>query len=290
MAYVVDTNVHVFATDQERYPLAPSSGKLPPWAEGTHLTAEELLDHMQQAGIHQATLVHSSALYGFDNSYCLDSAERYPESFVSIGAIDVGDDAAGETLSYFADKRAISGVRFERKDGKDAAEWLNSPATTALWELAAKKHISVSLPSLRMSELPTVRQALERFPNVPVYLRRLADAPAEDGPPYDGARELLDLASFPNLYLTFSSHNIEAAKKGKSTPKDFFETFISRFGANHLMWASFFPANTGTPEAPYKGLVDKAREDLSFLGEADLDALLGEAARGLFPSLGGVVA
>ena len=290
MAYVVDTNIHVFAADQRRYPLVPSSGKLPAWADGTHLTAEELLDHMQQAGVHQAALVHSSALYGYDNSYSLDSAERYPESFVSVGAIDTGADAAADSLSYLTDERGIGGVRLEREDGKDASEWLNSPSTTVLWGLAAKKHISVSLPSVRMNDLATVRLALERFPSVPVFLRRLADAPAEDGPPYEGAKELLDLSSFPNLYLTFSSHNIEAASKGESTPKEFFETFIERFGANRLMWASFFPANKAASGPPYKGMVDRTREDLSFLKESDRDALLGGSARSLFPSLSGAVA
>ena len=291
MAYIVDTNVHLFAADQQRYPLKPVSGKLPPWAsDRQHLTAEEFVDHMRQAGVHQAALAHPSLLYGYDNSYCLDSAERYPEHFVAIGAIDAGDEKAGELLGYLMNERKVGAVRFERRDRKDPEEWLVAPQILPFWEEAARTRICVSLPTLRMRDLPVLRKALERFPNVNVILRRMADAPAEDGPPYDGAKPLLDMASFPSLYLTFSHHNIDEAKKGKSTPQAFFETFISKFGAKRLMWASFFHGDAASTNAPYKGLVEREREELSFLGEGDRDAVMGEAARALFPSLAETIA
>ena len=286
MAYVVDANVHVIAAGRRRYPVAPLRGKLPAWAGGAHSTAEAFLEHMRIAGVHQAALAHPASVYGYDNSCCLDSASRYPESFVALGAIDVADQEAGAALRWLVEQRGLGAIRFERRDARDPSEWLDAPATMSLWQEAARHRTCVSLPTVRrMSDLPALRRVLERFPTVRVLLRRMAGAPAEDGPPYEAAKDLFALAEFPNVYLTFSQHNIEDARKGKSNPQAFFEAFISKFGARRLMWGSFFPANRATPEAPYKGLVDRVREELSFLQQDDRDWLLGETARNLFPSL-----
>jgi predicted TIM-barrel fold metal-dependent hydrolase len=61
--------------------------------------------------------------------------------------------------------------------------------------------------------------------------------------------------------------------------------FLARFGAHRLMWASFFPAYRSTSDGPLKGLLEYVRAQLAFLPAADLDLLLGETARSLYPSL-----
>ena len=98
-------------------------------------------------------------------------------------------------------------------------------------------------------------------------------------------RRVIDqIARYPNVYSTFSHLNVKDAAKGKSTPRDFFQTVVDRFGANRLMWASFFPAYKASAEAPVKGLIDYVRAELAFLGQTDLDWVLGETARSLFLS------
>jgi len=154
-----------------------------------------------------------------------------------------------------------------------------------LWQEAARQRISVGLPHVEMKHLAALRGVLERFPTVPIVLRRLIDVPTEDGPPYRAAQALLDLGEFSNLYFTFQNGNIEAARRGKSTPEAFFEVFLSRFGADHLMWATFYPSHKASDEAPYRGLVDLGQKGLSFLPQKDRDWLFGETARTVFPAL-----
>jgi predicted TIM-barrel fold metal-dependent hydrolase len=288
MAKVVDGNVHLLAADQEKYPLAPAGGTLPPWARGTHLTAEALLEHMDRAGVDQAMLVHSAVLYGYDNSYTADSAERYPERFVAVGAIDATAPGALDTLEYWVRERGMRGIRFEARGAESGGAWLETPQTVALLEAARRLRVPVGLPTVRMADLGVLRRVLERVPEVSVFLRRLADAPAEDAPPYAGAKGLFAMADLPQLYLTFSHHNIDDAKKGDSTPEAFFDTVIGHFGANRLLWASFFPVNQGPADAPYKGLLDRVRAELAFLDEEARGWLLGESARALFPTLRGL--
>ena len=286
MARIVDTNPHLVAADKQKYEMTPL-GSLPVWAEGdAHLSVEEYLAHMDTAGVDQATLVHPSNVYGFNNSYCADSAAGHPDRFTGVGAIDVNDPKAAESMHYWVEERGMTTVRFEApgESGSDCG-WLGVPTTSALWQEAQKLGILVSLASVRMDGLPALKQVLPSFSNVPVLLRRLADVSCEDGPPYNDAQELFDLAKFPNVYMTFSVNNINAAKKGSSTPEAFFGDLLGRFGADHFMWGSFFPANQATPEAPCKGLLDQIVDELSFLPADDRDWMMGEAARKAYPAL-----
>jgi L-fuconolactonase len=281
MGHIVDASVHIFPVDAQGRTVPPASGSVPAGAEGA--TAEELLGHMRQAGVHQALLVPPT---GYDNSYFIETAQRYPASFSAIGRIDVDDPDAGSTLDWLTAQPGICGVRFEPRNGRQSADWLDAPQTIPLWQEAARKHISVSLPVVRgMDQIPPLRRVLETFPTVPVVLRRMLEAPIDDGPPYTAAKDFLGLGDFPNVYSTFSHLNVEDAKKGKSTVEAFFETLIGRFGASRLIWSTYFPTFQAAPNAPVKGLIDYVREQLAFLPEDELDLMLGETARRIFPAL-----
>jgi len=280
MSYVLDTNVHVLAADPAGRPIPSPSGRAPDWAAGA--TAEDVLGFMRQARVDHALVVPSG---DYDNAYTVDAAYRYPESFTAVGKIDVTDPSAQALLTWLVQQPGIGGLRFEAPDGRESSKWLEAPATLALWHEAEENGMSVGLASVRqIDQLPAVQRLLERFPTVPVILRRMVEAPTEDGPPYAAARDFFALARFPNVYSTFSHLNIRDAGKGKSTVQTFFETVVEKFGANRLMWASFFPAYRATPEEPVKGLLDLIREELSFLPRGELDLLLGGTARQLFPA------
>jgi len=282
MAYVVDTNVHLLDVDPRGRPVPPPTGRVPAWWEGS--TAEQVRDHMSQAGIDH-TLVVATGTY--DDSYILACARRYPDSFTAIAKLDVSDPGAAAMLGSLAARPEVGGIRFEwRGDGAEPADWIDAPQTRVLWEQAVKDGVRVSLASVRNVEhLGSLRRVLERFPTLTVILRRMIQPPVDDGPPYQDAGPLLALAEFPNVHSTFSDLNIAETDTGASTHLAFFETFIGSFGASRLMWASFFPAHRATPEAPIKGLLDYVRAQLAFLREEDLDWLLGESARRLYPSV-----
>ena len=101
-----------------------------------------------------------------------------------------------------------------------------------------------------------------------------------DGPPYDSVQPLFDLVRFPYLYLKFSSVNLHAASRGKSSPLEFFSRLLDSFGAARLMWGSNFPA---TNDRSLKEQYELARNELSFAPEADQRRLFGETALGLWP-------
>jgi len=58
---------------------------------------------------------------------------------------------------------------------------------------------------------------LERFPRMTVVLEHLGMPQLGNGPPYTAIQPLFDLARFPNCLMKFSTVNIDAAMKGRST-------------------------------------------------------------------------
>jgi L-fuconolactonase len=239
---------------------------------------------MAQAGVNH-TLVVATGDYSDD--YIRESARRYSGSFSAIAKLDVSEPDAFGNLELLTRQPEVAGVRFEwRAEGADPSDWLDAPQTRPLWELADRERIPISLASVRKLEhLPALRRVLERYPDVTVILRRLVQPPVEDGPPYAGAQALFAMAEFPRLYSTFSDLNIEEADAGASTYQAFFGAVVERFGANRLMWASFFPAHRADASAPVGGLMEFVREKLAFLGGSALDWMLGETACSVYPSI-----
>ena len=286
VAYVVDMSAHIFSGDRSRYPLAQRlRGKLPVWAKGRQsLSAEEFLGLMHENGVDQAALVHQMAVYDTDHSYVLEMRKRYPVSFAVMGAVDVVYRHAVNMVDWLAEEK-VDIIRFEHADATDPQQWLNADQVTPLWEIAAKAGIPVSIPFVQVRHFPELRRVIERFPGLPMLLRRMGGPTIEDGPPYVAAKDFFSLAEFPNVYFIFSRENIRAAAKGKSTPQAFFETCIDRFGAKRLMWGSYYGTNVATGDMQYKDLISDVRQGLSFLGQEDRDWLLGESARALLPGL-----
>jgi L-fuconolactonase len=286
VAKVVDMSAHIFSGDRTRFPLAQRlRGKLPVWAKGRQsLPAEEFLGLMHENVVHQAALVHQMAVYDTDHSYVLDSRKRYPESFVVMGAVDVVYRQAVNMDDWLAEEQ-VDILRFEHADATDPEQWLDCDQVRPLWEIAAKSGIPVSVPFVQMRHVPVFRKVIERFPGVPMLLRRMGGPPMEDGPPYAAAKDFFSLAEFPSVYFIFSRENIRAAAKGRSTPRTFFETCIDKFGAKRLMWGSYYGTNVATGDMQYKDLIDDVRQGLSFLSQGDRDWLLGESARALLPGL-----
>jgi predicted TIM-barrel fold metal-dependent hydrolase len=76
--------------------------------------------------------------------------------------------------------------------------------------------------------------------------------------------------------------NLYSARRGKSTPEEFFTRLIDRFGARRLMWGSNFPA---TYDRSLNDQFDLARQVLSFLPQEDQRWIFGETALTLWPML-----
>ena len=77
---LLDTHAHLIADDWETYRTRPFTPDLPmPERPPFTVTAEALLALMDEYGVDHACLVQRGHVYGYDNSYILDSARKHPD-------------------------------------------------------------------------------------------------------------------------------------------------------------------------------------------------------------------
>jgi L-fuconolactonase len=275
---IIDTHVHIVAPDQERYPrkLAPDNSG---WV--IDMAGDTMLGLMAEAGVDRSMLVQAHSAYEYDNNYVADIAMMHPERFVSVCIVNPAERDAPEQLTYWVKERGVQGLRLFPAAERDPP-WLDAPVSFPLWERAAMLNIPICV-CLRFRQLARLRTVIERYPQVRVALDHLGAPRLDDGPPYDNAAPLFDLVKLPNVYLKFSSVNLYAAARGKSTPKEFFARLLDVFGGRRVMWGSNFP---NTYDRSLKEQLALALDELSFVPETDRRWLFADTAKSLWPALG----
>lgn len=276
--FFVDTHVHVVAADQQRYPLSPVEGHVNEWVEAHPVTAEELAADMQAKGVQRAVLVQAGSAYGYANDYPADAAAADPTHFTAACIIDMSAPDAADRLEYWVRERGMRGMRLYTTPDEDARS-LDDPGTYPVWRRAEALNIPINI-QLRAKHLPRFRPMAERFPGVRVALDHIGNAVRGDSSQLP--QVLLDLAQAPNVYLKWSSVNLDAVAEAGIEFRAVLEPLLERFGAGRLPWGSNYPA---TYHHPYGELVQAARDATRFVSDADRALLFGGAALQLYPHL-----
>lgn len=278
----VDSHTHVISPDAERYPHAPLGGHRSDWSRARPVDHHGLVAAMDEAGIAQAVVVQASTVYGHDSRYVVEAVRAHPDRFVGVFSIDaVADDAVDQIRRWTGE--GLVGLRLFTTGSTmpGQADWLGDPRSWPAWAHAEAQGIPVCL-QMTMEGIPMLRGLLERFPEAKVLLDHLARPDLADGPPYDLARALFDLAAFPGVHLKLTNRTLAAAGQGASTATAFIPQVVERFGADRILWGSNFPAAEGRLAA----LLDEAKAGLAVLPGADRAKILAGSARRLYPSLG----
>ena len=265
---IVDAHAHVVAPDEEAYPLSPRPLSGPWYREAPH-SAEDLLACMDAAGVARAVLVQPVGAYSFDNRYTADSAAAHPARFASACCIDVdGEDPVGE-LRYWVAERGMRGVRLFALS-REPRSWLAAERALPLWECAGELGAQVIVTILG-HQLGELREALDRFPEIPVSLDHCGFAQGEP---------LLALADLPNLHLKVTTHTLDAALRANGNAAPCVESLVAHFGAERIMWGSDF---CQTHDRPYRELVALAQSAFGTLGSEERARCLGGTALRLWP-------
>ena len=278
---VIDIHPHIIASDSHRYPRAPLGGHQSTWSEKRPVGVEQLIVEQDRAGIRKAALVQASTCYGHDNSYVADAVHAYPERFTGVFSCDVLAPDACDTMAQWM-ARGLTGLRLFTTGSTmpGQAGWLDDPRSFPAWRRAEEEGLPVCL-QMTADGIPALVNVLGRFPRLRVILDHLARPVQEDGPPYDKASSLWDLAGYPNVYLKVTERNFVGARTGKATPETFFVRLVSDFGASRMAWGSNFPAS----ERSLPALIALAQDALRSLTETDREWIFSRTAQALYPAL-----
>ncbi len=277
---LVDGHAHVIADDAQRYPFSPRFGQLPAWLPERHQTAEKLIASMDAAGIGKAVLVQYASVHGYDNSYVVDTAQRWPERFVPVCAISPVAPDAADQATYWTQKRDAAGLRIAMPAPDATPEWVECPA---IWQRAAELEVPLCvhfLPPAYREGVRRTRAMMERFPTVKVVLDHAANPPWADGPPHYGLDPVLEMAHL-NLVIKFATVNLERLHAASVDPAVALRILVDSFGAGRIMWGSDAPNTPGD----YGEMVQRMQAVLTAFSAAERDAILSGTARSVYPRL-----
>ncbi|WP_423183495.1 amidohydrolase family protein [Arthrobacter sp. NyZ413] len=280
---IVDSHCHILASDTDTYPRAPLGGHQSVWASERPVTAEQLLERMDNTGIAQAVLVQATTAYGYDNSYVLDSAARWPDRFVAVGTFDPLEADAGRRLRAGVE-RGLAGVRLFTT-GSTVSEqgmWFADAATDEFWAAASQEQVPVCL-QLRLGDdtAPVLKDLLSRHPGATILLDHCG-YPDVRTSPTKAANDLTALAGHAGLHLKLTHRTLEGLDELGERARDFLDPVIEAFGAERIAWGSNCPA----AEQPLEELRALAERVLSPVSEENRSGIFNSTARRLYPALG----
>lgn len=268
---IFDSHAHIVSDDQQRYPPAPLSGSVREGDLDDPITAERLLRLLDTHGVERALAVQRAHIYGYDNSYVVDAAEKYPDRLQALCAIDANDRDAPARIRHWVGDRGAVGIRLtEPFKGADTS-WLDSPAALDAWGTAAELGVSVRVHLYRWNRaacLPAIAALLPKVSATKVVIDHLSNMHAEQGPADYGLDAPLEaLAAYPQVFLLFSTINLAKLAAAGQPAAPVIERVVDRFGAARVLWGS----DIGQSKGSY--------QEMRALAEAAVASLDAEARR-----------
>ncbi|MEI9851564.1 MAG: amidohydrolase family protein [Sphingomonas sp.] len=296
---IFDTHAHVLSPDLRRYPYSTLRGGAKPPVSPMVFTVDDLVRAMDAAGVAHACIVQRATLYGYDNSYALDAAERFPERFVPIVVLDAQDPAAPDDLRALVAARGVAGLRIVAPTlTRDDTAWLDSDQALELWTATADLGLPATVILYRRNN-EAGRAALlgiaRRFTGLPILIDHVglphASTPetryaASQGiayevpsPPGFGVEE--NLAAFADLgHVRFkvTDINFDRLEDIHADFAAFVRVLADRFGADRLLWGS----DVGQSPVPYGEKVARLRDAARLLSDAERRSFFGGTAARLY--------
>ncbi|MWV27428.1 amidohydrolase family protein [Aurantiacibacter rhizosphaerae] len=258
---LLDTHAHLIADDWETYRARPFTPDLPmPDRPDFTMTAEQLLAHMDRHGVTSACLVQRGHVYGYDNSYILDSAARYPDRFHPVVILDTQDPGTALRYRDLAKNSGVAGFRManSRPWILDTA-WLSSPSAMEVWKACADLGTPMTLivfDNQLSYVLPLIRMIAGMYPDLPIILdhgampfgisqyevalREEAGETVVMPPPpdygMDGTISIFE--DCPNVYFKITEINMERLVKANVRAADLLRHMVDRFGPHRIVWGS----------------------------------------------------
>jgi len=255
---LLDTHAHLIADDWERYPARPFTPDLPvPDRPSFTVTAEQLLALMDEHNVDHACLVQRGHVYGYDNSYILDSAQRYPDRFHPIVILDTQDPTTADTYRRMVAEYGVAGFRMatSRPWLLDTA-WMSSPTAMEVWRACADLGTPMTLIVFNNQlpyVLPLTRIIAREYPDLPIVLDHGAMpygmsqyevALIEEAggtvtmppPPHFGIDTTISIfEDVPNVHFKITEINMERLVKAGVSAADLVRRMVYGFGQDRLV-------------------------------------------------------
>ena len=297
-----DTHAHLISDDWDRYPTRPFTPDLPmPDRPGYSVTVDALVAMMDAHDVRQACLVQRGHVYGYDNSYIIDSARRFAGRLHPVVILDAQDPT---TAGFYRDLVKTADVRgFRMANARpwllDTA-WISSPPALDVWKACADLGTPMTM-IVFMNQLPYVLPLVKilarMFPDLPILLDHgampfgmtqyeVARAEQEGvtvvmpGAPDFGIDSTIRIfEDVPNVHFKITEINMERLAAADVRPARIVRRMVDSFGSGRLVWGSDVGQSMGWS---YTEKTEMARSAADFLSEDERAKFLHDNAARLY--------
>ena len=284
---IVDTHIHTWSGDLERWPYAYPYGENPKPSKYP-ATVERLVEDLDANGVSNAVIVQT-IFHGWDNTYTVYSIDQDRERFRGHGLIDPTDKLVADKLDYWMSEHGLAGMRFSPiyyVDGANGGdEWLTSRAHHRLWRKAGKLGAVFNM-FIHNTQLPRLGLMLDRYPDARVIVDHVSQIDLADKDAQSQLDRLLALSKHPNVWVKVT--DLTSVSPSKTYPFDsampYIEQIYQAFGADRLLWGTGYPGATrGEFQRPtLKAELDLVHTQFKFMSAEDKQKYLGLNAKKLW--------
>ncbi len=272
----IDAHSHVWTPDTAHYPLA--AGFRRAIMQPPSFTVEELQTEMKEVGVNRVVLIQMS-FYGYDNSYMLDTIERFPGQFAGVAVIDQ-NGLHPEVRMGRLKKQGVTGFRIYPKD-QPVAHWLDNEGLRKMFAYGAKEQLNMCC-LIDPDALPALDKTCREFPDTPVVIDHLCRIGV------DGTVHEADVKALCNMaqhkQVTGEDFRVLRGAGKKKPPYTDLAPLIRQvydaYGPERLMWATDCPFQV--VDHTYRQSFDLIAKNLDFLSADDKEWILGKTAQRVF--------
>jgi predicted TIM-barrel fold metal-dependent hydrolase len=272
----IDAHTHLWSPDVDRWPLANRQTKAD--LDPPSFTPEELWKLAEPEGVGRAVLIQHHIYHGWDNTYLIDCAERFPGRMVVVGMIDDTRPKPDVAMRELLPKR-VRGIRITPRIRGD--RWLEGEGMDAMWKCGAETGQAMCC-LIDAKDLPGVDAMCQRHPETPVVIDHFARI-GVDGTVRDAdVAALAGLAKHKRVSVKLSAYYA----LGKKQPPyedlaPMIRQLLDAFGPERCMWASDSPYQIQGDNS-YAASVALIRDRLDFLSAGDKQHLLTKTAERVY--------
>jgi predicted TIM-barrel fold metal-dependent hydrolase len=237
---------------------------------------EQLIKDMDEAGVDKLIQL-TRGLMGFDNSYSIEGATRFPDRFRVMGRFDAAASDAVAQLRGWLKQPYVVGIRM-MTIAKDEGPLFENGAVSKVWPEAENAGIPIAIYAPDRSKM--LGDIAARHPGLTLIVDHIGmrvfdifkTPPSENDQP-----NLMALKRYPNVVIKVSGIP-EALVERYPFPRSQLrlQKIYDNFGPDRMMWGSNYPPITQI--CTYKQSLDFIREDCRFLSDDDKARILGRTA------------
>jgi predicted TIM-barrel fold metal-dependent hydrolase len=271
LAVIIDAQIHIWDADRpdRPWPKSGSGGRTPHPQRDTPLTAIEVLEEMDRAGVAGAILIPPS-WEGERNDLALAAAQKWPNRFAVMGRI--ADDAPAEAVEEVARQPGMLGLRIILAP---ETAWASQGLTHPLWSAAASNNVPLMIAPVM--HLALVADIVKNYPTLKITLDHLGTAYTPNIRSHWSQFDLtLALATAPNVSVKLTAlpcYSERAYPWDDVVP--YCQKLFAAYAAERLFWGS----DLSRLPCPYGDLVQFFLTDIPWLKGRDLELVMGEALR-----------